>query len=138
KKELKLSNLYEILIVMGKHTGLILGILVVVLVLVFLYQAKNSSNSTSNQSASQTSAKKVLTSVRDTLKTGGTLRTTTDWDWISQNGTHIPLSGYRFVIATKGQNGMGQYGTIPNNDITQVTQPFILALVHKTDSAFAA
>lgn len=81
-------------------------------------------------------SEQVLTNFASYLNTTADLRVNDDWDWLSADGTHLPLSAQMLVLSTSGINGMGKYGTINQNDIDQVTKPFILELADKTITYF--
>ncbi len=94
-----------------------------------------SENITAGSPPNSSTSTQILNRFVTSLKTGGTPRQTSDWDYI-QNGTHIPLTGSMLVIGTKAQNGMGSAGSIKDNDITQVTQPFIQNLATQITAFF--
>lgn len=50
-------------------------------------------------------------------------------DWKSADGKQLPLTGKQIILGTSGVNGLGQYGNIKDNDISQVTGEFLSPLL---------
>lgn len=80
----------------------------------------------------------VLAEIQTYLNTKGTPRQSLDYDWIGENGEHLPLSSSMLVIGTVSQNGMGAYGDIKDHDIQKVTKEFTDELSTKVDTFFTS
>lgn len=52
-------------------------------------------------------------------------------NWKSADGVQLPLTGKQIILGTSGVNGLGQYGDIKDNDISQVTGEFLSPLLTK-------
>ena len=58
------------------------------------------------------------------------------YDWVNEDGSIVPLTGQQFGVGTQGSDSLGQYGSIQNNDISQVTQEFLAPILNASNEYY--
>lgn len=78
----------------------------------------------------------VLQGLQKELAVTATVQKDETTDWKTADG-FIPLTGNRFIVGTRGINGLGKYGDIEQENLNQIDKTFLAGIFQKTDTYFA-
>lgn len=80
--------------------------------------------------------KQLLAGLAEAIGVTPELRDSPYWSWVDEDENIIPLHGTEFFIGTVNINGIGRYGEIPDNDISQVTFEYLQPIMTVSDRFF--